>query len=243
MKILMLTPSFHPSVGGVQTHVKRVGEELVKKGHGVAVLTRRIDRSWPEREDVGPIRVVRVPAHLGQIVLLMIAVIAGFGVAGIERRWNRPRSWPAVAAILCALVNVEALRAPLGYTPFSEVPAIYGLFAGDKAAVVVELPLYSPRDWALNAKYMLNSTRHWRPMLNGYSGFRPGSYNETYDAIRGFPDDLSLVALHQRGVTHVVVHEGDFSAAFGRARFDAIADIASLQPLAAEGDIHVYRLR
>ena len=61
----MLTPSFHPSVGGVQTHVKRVGEELVKKGHGVAVLTRRIDRSWPEREDVGPIRVVRVPARGG----------------------------------------------------------------------------------------------------------------------------------------------------------------------------------
>lgn len=67
MNILMLTPSFHPSVGGVQTHVRRVAEELVAKGHRVAVLTRRLDQSWAEREQVGCIAVVRVPARRGPV--------------------------------------------------------------------------------------------------------------------------------------------------------------------------------
>ena len=59
-------------------------------------------------------RAVRVPAHLGQIVLLMIGVIAGFGVASLRRDWPDPDRWFFVSAMLFALVNVEALRSPLG---------------------------------------------------------------------------------------------------------------------------------
>jgi hypothetical protein len=56
-------------------------------------------------------------------------------------------------------------------------------------------------------------------------------------------DASSLAALHGRGVTHIVVHEESVSAICGRGRFDAIAGIAWLQPVAASGDIHPYRLR
>lgn len=185
---------------------------------------------------------VRVPARLGQVVLLMIAVVAGFGVAGLGRRWPSARTWPMAAAALCALVNLEALRAPLGYTPFSEIPPIYDWLASQRGAVVVELPFYPPSNWFLNGRYMLNSTRHWRPMVNGYSGFRPGSYNDTYAALASFPDVASLAALHARGVTHIVVHRNEFSGS-SPARFDAIASIASLQLVAESGDIHIYRLR
>jgi hypothetical protein len=188
------------------------------------------------------LRVVRVPSRLEQIVLLMIAVVAGFGVAGLGRRWRNPRTWPVAATVLCALVNLEALRAPFGYTPFSEIPPIYDWLASQRGAVVVELPFHAPARWFLNGRYMLNSTRHWRPILNGYSGTRPGSYNDTYRAITNFPDVKSLAALHARGVTHIVVHKEAFSE--GRpGRFDAIAGIASLQQVAESGDIHIYRLR
>src|SRR5881397_2274319 len=54
--------------------------------------------------------------------------------------------------------------------------------------------------------YMLNSTRHWRRILNGYSGFRPSSYDRAYNAAKGFPSASSLMALHGFGVTHIVVH-------------------------------------
>lgn len=186
---------------------------------------------------------VRVPAHLGQFVLLMVAVIAGFGIAGLERRWTRPRTWPAVAFVVCALVNVEALRAPIGWVPFTGVPPIYDVLAREPNAIVVEMPFPAPRQWSLNGKYMLNSTRHWHPLLNGYSGFRPASYVDAYNDFHGFPDDRSLIALHARGVTHVVVHMQQFVTLFGRDRFDAIARVGSLQALAGDDDIDIYRLR
>ena len=184
-------------------------------------------------------RIVREQARLGQIVLLAVAVMAGFGVAALRSRWHHARGWPVVAVMLTLAVNLEALRAPLGYTPFSEIPPIYDLLARERDAVVVELPFYPPPAWHLSAAYMLNSTRHWRPMLNGYSGFRPGSYNDTYDALARFPDVTSLTALHARGVTHIVVHKREL----GANRFEAIGALASLQQVAESGDIHVYRLR
>jgi hypothetical protein len=198
---------------------------------------------YPLLHQVIPLfKVVRVPSRLEQIVLLMIAVVAGFGVAGLAHRWRSSRTWPVAAAALCALVNLEALRAPFGYTPFSEIPPIYDWLASQRGAVIVELPFYPPPAWFRNAPYMLNSTRHWRPILNGYSGLRPGSYNDTYRAIANFPDVKSLAALHARGVTHIVVHKEAFSE--GRpGRFDAIAGFASLQQVAESGDIHIYRLR
>jgi len=84
----------------------------------------------------------------------------------------------------------------------------------------------------------VNSTRHWRPLLNGYSGFRPASYERSYAATRNFPADDSLIQLHELGVTHVVVH----MEALGAARAAQIGRVQSLQPIASEGDIVIYRL-
>jgi hypothetical protein len=57
---------------------------------------------------------VRVLAHLGQVVLLMVALLAGFGVATLQQTWRHARSWPVCAVLLLILVNGEALRAPIG---------------------------------------------------------------------------------------------------------------------------------
>ena len=186
---------------------------------------------------------VRVLAHLGQVVLLMIAVIAGFGVASLQETLAAAReSWPLVAALLLVLVNGEALRAPIGYTWFDGVPAVYDVLAKEPGAVVVELPFPIPQQWFLNTPYMVNSTRHWRPMLNGYSGFRPPSYYKAYEAARGFPSDASLIGLHELGVTHVVVHQKALNNGGADDRYDPFAAVASLQLLTRDADILIYRL-
>jgi hypothetical protein len=192
-------------------------------------------------EAVPLFQAVRVPARLSQVVLLMIAVLAGFGVVAIRRRWPPARGW-WLAPVLVLLVNVEALRAPISFTRFEGVPAIYETLARERAAVVAELPFPIPQQWFINAAYMVNSARHWRPMLNGYSGFRPPSYEKSYEAARGFPSDESLILLHERGVTHVVVHQRAFVEGFGSARFDAMSSMHALQLVARDGDIVIYRL-
>jgi hypothetical protein len=184
------------------------------------------------------LQAVRVQAHLGQLVLIMIAVLAGFGTAAIAAAARGARWWPFAAAALVAAVNVEALRAPIGFVWFDRVPAVYDALAAESNAVVVEVPFPIQSQWFLNGPYMVNSTRHWHPLLNGYSGFRPASYERSYAAAREFPYDQSLVKLHDLGVTHVVVHR----EALGAARTAEIARVQSLHPIASEGDIVIYRL-
>ena len=184
---------------------------------------------------------VRVLAHLGQVVLLMVAVLGGFGLAVLQRTWRHTGSWPAVAVAVTVLVNAEALRAPMGYVWFEGVPPIYDVLAKDPTAVVVELPFPIPQQWFLNTPYMVNSTRHWRPLVNGYSGFRPASYYKAYDIVRAFPADESLIALHELGVTHVVIHQRALSNGADHS-YDPFERVASLKMIARDDDVLIYRL-
>ena len=53
---------------------------------------------------------------------------------------------------------------------------------------------------------MFNSTYHWQPIVNGYSGFFPKSFYEMSLYMRTFPDDESIAYLRKRGVEVIVVH-------------------------------------
>ncbi|MBN1461831.1 MAG: glycosyltransferase family 4 protein [Armatimonadetes bacterium] len=57
MRILALTPSFYPAVGGVETHVRRVSETLAERNYDVTVLTHSDE---PGEEQLGALRVVRL---------------------------------------------------------------------------------------------------------------------------------------------------------------------------------------
>ncbi|HEX7018614.1 MAG TPA: hypothetical protein VF159_01280, partial [Gemmatimonadaceae bacterium] len=189
------------------------------------------------------LRAVRVIAHFGQIVLLGMAILAGFGVAWLAIRYRTRRCWPAVVVLLTVVVNAEALRAPFPYTPFEGIPSIYDFLARERHAIVAELPLYPRHMFFGNANYMLASTRHWHPILNGYSGFIPPSYQRVYDELKGFPDERSLAALRGLGVSHVVVHRDEFVYFQGAAQYDAIRQTRDLVPFATSEKIQMYRLK
>ena len=195
---------------------------------------------YPALHEMIPLlQAVRVQAHLGQLVLILIAVLAGFGAAALARRWGGAKWWYAAAPALVVAVNAETLRAPIGFVWFDRVPAVYDALVPERRAVVVEVPFPMAGQWFLNGPYMVNSTRHWHPILNGYSGFRPESYERSYQAAREFPSDQSLIKLHELGVTHVVVH----LEALGAAKAAEAAKVPTLQQIASAGDIMIYRLR
>jgi hypothetical protein len=185
---------------------------------------------------------VRVLAHIGQVVLLMVASLAGFGMASLARAWRHAPGWPAAVIAVVVLVNGEALRAPIGYTWFDGVPDVYDVLSKEPVAVVAEAPFPIPQQWFLNAPYMVNATRHWRPLLNGYSGFRPPSYERSYEAMRTFPSDESLLALSELGVTHVVVHQRAMNNGQLLDRYNPYENVSSLQLLARDDDVLIYRL-
>ena len=184
---------------------------------------------------------VRGAARFGFLALIAIAVLAGFGMAALRERYGRRAGWPVVAAIVIAAVNSEALRAPIAFRPFDGIPQIYQSLRDPSVAAVAEFPCYPPEAIHRNAPYVLNSTAHWKPLVNGYSGFVPASYPGIAEALRDFPGDRSRQELRRLGVTHVVIHLD----AYGDTA-DAMASALHAAPwlalVASEGPARIYRL-
>lgn len=59
MRILQVSPFYHPHAGGVESHVRSLATEFTRQGHEVTVLTSRFDRTLPEEETLDGYRVVR----------------------------------------------------------------------------------------------------------------------------------------------------------------------------------------
>jgi glycosyltransferase involved in cell wall biosynthesis len=60
-RVLFLTESFHPVLGGGESHIRLLAGRLAARGREVAVLTRRGERDWAAEETLDGITVLRVP--------------------------------------------------------------------------------------------------------------------------------------------------------------------------------------
>lgn len=61
LNILMLAPLFHPHIGGVEKHIKRLSKELIKKGHKISLITIKHNKTLPSFEELNKIKVFRFP--------------------------------------------------------------------------------------------------------------------------------------------------------------------------------------
>jgi hypothetical protein len=184
-----------------------------------------------------PLQVIRAYSRAGQMALVAVAMLAGFGLAAALQRW--PSRAGAIGLAAVVLVNAEALRAPLWWAPFAGISPVYATLAAEPNAVVAEMPVFRTRSIFGNARYMLNATVHRHPIVNGYSGFMPPSYGPMQASVASFPEGKALAALHALGVTHVVVHANMMSG----PRLDRIAQSPALARVASDGPITIYRLR
>jgi hypothetical protein len=149
-----------------------------------------------------------------------------------------------LAVLLVVLVNVESLRAPMTYQRFNGIPGLYKLLATEPGPVVLAEQPFFPR-WAIfqNAPYVLASTAHWRPIMNGYSGYTPDSYQRYADAFWYFPTDWAIQAMKDAGVTHVMVHPAAFHKDH-QAVLPAIEKRPDFELMGiGRDDIRLYRLK
>ena len=59
MRIVQVSPFFHPHAGGVESHVRSLVREFAREGHDVTVVTSRYDRSLPREERIEGYRILR----------------------------------------------------------------------------------------------------------------------------------------------------------------------------------------
>jgi hypothetical protein len=164
-----------------------------------------------------PMQGLRAAARFGNLFLLGIALLGGIGLAVLRRslppKGGSHKRGQGLAILLIVLANIESLRAPFQYRAFTGIPGIYRLLAREPSQVVLAEQPFFPR-WMIfeNAPYVLNSTAHWRPLMNGYSGYTPASYQTFADAFWYFPEERAMRAMKDAGVTHVMVHPQRFMA-------------------------------
>jgi hypothetical protein len=188
---------------------------------------------------------IRAAVRFGFLVIVAIAGLAGFALARL-RAPGRPSKLTAalrtaIAIALVAAVNVEALRAPLGWRRFEGISPVYRVLAQMPDAVVAEFPFYRPADFYRNADYMLASTVHWKPIVNGYSGFLPMSYRRLADEMRAFPQASAIAALRRAGVTYVVIHRDRYGE--GRDLLIAALDASpDFRQVAGDESVRLYKL-
>jgi hypothetical protein len=194
------------------------------------------------QEHVPLMQGIRAASRWGGLFLIAIAILGGFGVASLAQRWQSRRWWMPFAALLVGAVTVEAIRAPLTLHQFDDIPAVHARLAQDHVKAIVVFPLYGGREFNLNAGYLLHQTKHWKPMLNGYSSFAPPLFFELADKLQAFPTAAAIHELRSHGFTHVVLHRPPLEQAFGRAAVDALRAHPELQFEWEEDGVVVYRV-
>ncbi len=175
---------------------------------------------------------LRVPVRACTVVVLAVAVLAAFGAQALWSRARRPIARGAVLVSFIAIAVLESWRPPferidVGWAGRT-MPNVYRWLAAQPGRdAVAELPIGLP---ATDAADMIMSSVHWKPLVNGYSGFTP-----TMSFFRGFfaafPSPSTIRFLHQLGVRWVVVHPADMPpmrralCSWGAAKLGAYAGI------------------
>jgi hypothetical protein len=153
-----------------------------------------------------PFRGLRVPARAAILLLLTTAVLSGAALAWLLARFSRA-GWLAPAVI--AVAAVEFATVPALIPADRDISPWYRTLATFEDVVVFEWPVTVP--WRLHdmrdVRYMYRSLAHWRPLLNGYSGNYPRSYQTLLLEMRAFPYTSALNYLRARGATVLVVHD------------------------------------
>ncbi len=160
---------------------------------------------------------LRATARWGIFVIMFLAVLAAFGYAALRQSVSFAARRVLLVIVPCVLL-IEYYVAPLELVAYANSPPpLYEFLAQLPPGVVAEFPTPGDRDLpAPEAQYAYMSTFHWKPLVNGYSGYYPTSYLRRLQALRSFPDDSSLNVLRGAGVNYVVVHISYYGLIKGR---------------------------
>lgn len=184
---------------------------------------------------------LRAPARTGIVVTLCLVVLASFAVARLIERKRHPWS---IAAALMALAVADLVQAPIGLRDAAPTAPAYQELARQHTAPVAVFPFWARGiDFHGHAEYMLASTAHWQPMINGYSDHIPQDFRDNAAILRHFPDAGSFAVLERLGARYVVIHLQLYA---GTSRDEVTGKLEGyanyLRPLSKDGDVWLFEI-
>lgn len=149
----------------------------------------------------------RAYCRFGIVVMLAVAVLAGFGLKFVLERFKNRKTKIAIAALFCGLVLFEFWNwPPYKVIDVSKVPAVYYWLKGQQGdSVIAEYPLDAKSP---NEMYKFFQTTHEKKIINGTI---PGTYaNKVAQSIIKVSNLDTAKALKWMDVKYVVVHKEDY---------------------------------
>ena len=154
---------------------------------------------------IPPFSFLRAPSRFGPVIMLSIAVFAAFGARAVIERLRRGRV--IAVATLLVLAFADLNQVPFHWERAPSVPRPYAMLAQLPPGPVAEFPFYGERiAFHLHTRYMLFSTFHWFPLVNGYSDHIPADFREAAVVLDSFPSDQGFNVLKRRRVRYVGMH-------------------------------------
>jgi hypothetical protein len=183
---------------------------------------------------------LRAPARLGIVVSLALAVLAGVGVTWLARGRRAP--WVAAGLVVVALVELSSVPYPHYDAP--RFPAAYRILADLPSGPIAEFPHFNDRmDYPRHVYYMVGSTTHWHPLVNGYSDLIPQNFRAEVDELAQFPTRRSLEILDRHQTRYVLLHRRFYSDADWAALVDRLSAVAArLTPIHWDQDAWLFQI-
>jgi hypothetical protein len=184
---------------------------------------------------------LRAPSRAGIVVTLCLVILAAPAMIAIMQRRGRN----AAFAVLLALAVLDLFRAPLRMREAPPLPSAYRVLAQSPRGPVVELPFWHDgSSFHGHVEYMLNSTAHWQPLINGYSDHIPQDFRDNSTILATFPSASAFTVLESLGARYAVIH---FDLMDPSSRPDLIrrldVDYANyLRPLDKNGSVWLYEI-
>lgn len=233
-------------------------------GFAVQIAGRSVPLPYALLYDIAPqIRNIRGIGRIGLLTAIGIPMLAAFGYTTVWHilRARLRQHASAVGLALTVILSLAAcleLRASVGTAavPDGHTLAVYEWLADQPAGPVAEFPANGllvsvsgpPGGLFQPIQYMYGSTRHWNPILAGYSGYIPAGH---YDIISRFhihspdiqqslPTSMNVGLLQDLGIRWVVIHR--FDGYDWQAAIASADTLPELRRVAEVGDSVVYEM-
>ena len=108
---------------------------------------------------------------------------------------------------------------------------------------MAEFPFYGSRvAYHLHTQYMLFSTAHWFPLVNGYSDYFPQDFREAAFVLDSFPSTDSFNVLRRRRVRYIAIHWDMFGPRRREIEERLRPFVNNLRPLSADRNMTLYEV-
>ena len=210
MRIVQVSPWFHPHLGGVESHVYSICAELAKRGHEVEVLTSRHKKNLPARETIEGFTVTR----LKPVATMMRTPIVPRTKAALRERKAdvfHAHSPPPLSSYYTSKIASEmGIPFVLTYHCDIEIPSVFGLVAEElyRRTLGARTMRGASRIIVTTETYAATSRAIWKyspvviPNPVDYDIFRPDVDGRECRRTLGLSPDEHMVLLVGRIVPH-----------------------------------------